>query len=212
MITVALVDDHAIVRSGIKAILSKADGVKVVDEADTGEAAIELVRRNPPDVVLMDVNMPGIGGMEATRRIVRMNPKVKVIILTVHNEDPYPTRLFKAGATGYLTKGCSVDEMVGAIRQVHAGGHFVSNAIAQSVALSMLPGHESPLERLSQREMQVFMMLMRGDRPQEISDTLHLSPKTVSTYRTRLFGKLGVKSDAELTRLAMRYGLLEEVK
>ncbi|MFA7620021.1 MAG: LuxR C-terminal-related transcriptional regulator, partial [Thiohalomonadaceae bacterium] len=120
--------------------------------------------------------------------------------------------LFKAGATGYLTKGCSVDEMVGAIRQVHAGGHFVSNAIAQSVALSMLPGHESPLERLSQREMQVFMMLMRGDRPQEISDTLHLSPKTVSTYRTRLFGKLGVKSDAELTRLAMRYGLLEEVK
>ncbi|MGE0081463.1 MAG: UvrY/SirA/GacA family response regulator transcription factor [Thiohalomonadaceae bacterium] len=212
MITVVLVDDHAIVRSGIKAILSKAEGVEVVDEAETGEAAIELVRRAPPDVVLMDVNMPGIGGMEATRRIVRMNPKVKVIILTVHNEDPYPTRLFKAGATGYLTKGCSVEEMVNAIRQVHAGGHFVSNAIAQSVALSMLPGHESPLERLSQREMQVFMMLMRGDRPQEISNTLHLSPKTVSTYRTRLFGKLGVKSDAELTRLAMRYGLLEEAK
>lgn len=212
MIAVLLVDDHAIVRSGIKAILAKAEGVKVVAEAETGEAAIDIVRRSPPDVVLMDVNMPGIGGMEATRRIVRMNPKVKVIILTVHNEDPFPTRLFKAGATGYLTKSCTVEEMVAAIRQVHAGGHYVSNAIAQSVALSMLPGHESPLDRLSQREMQVFMMLMRGDRPQDISNTLHLSPKTVSTYRTRLFSKLGVKSDAELTRLAMRYGLLEEAK
>jgi two-component system invasion response regulator UvrY len=212
MINLLLVDDHALVRSGIRAVLARAEGIRVLAEAETGEEAIALVRKNPPDVVLMDVNMPGIGGMEATRRIVRLNPKVKVIILTVHNEEPYPTRLFKAGATGYLTKGCSVEEMVSAIHQVHAGGHFVSNAIAQSVALSMLPGHESPLDRLSQREMQVFMMLMRGDRPQQISDTLHLSPKTVSTYRTRLFGKLGVKSDADLTRLAMRYGLLEDVK
>lgn len=212
MITVLLVDDHALVRSGIRAVLNQGDGIRVIAEAEDGESAIDLVRQNPPDVVLMDVNMPGIGGMEATRRIVRLNPKVKVIILTVHNEEPYPTRLFKAGAAGYLTKGCSVEEMVQAIRQVHAGGHFVSNAIAQSVALSMLPGHESPLERLSQREMQVFMMLMRGDRPQQISDTLHLSPKTVSTYRTRLFSKLGVKSDADLARLAMRYGLLEDAK
>ena len=212
MINVLLVDDHDLVRCGIRALLGKAAGIAVVGEVGTGEEAIEFAKRKAPDVVLMDVNMPGIGGMEATRRILRVNPRIKVIILTVHAEDPYPSRLFKAGATGYLTKGCKVEEMVDAIRAVHEGRNFVSNTIAQSLALSMLPGGESPVDTLSQREMQVFMMLVRGDRGADISDKLHLSPKTVSTYRYRLYEKLGVKSDAELARLAMRYGLLEEDK
>jgi two-component system invasion response regulator UvrY len=212
MITVLLVDDHDLVRCGIRALLGKADGISVIGEVGTGEEAVEFTKKKPPDVVLMDVNMPGIGGMEATRKITRVNPKVKVIILTVHAEDPYPARLFKAGAAGYLTKGCKVEEMVEAIRTVHDGRNYLSNTIAQSLALSMLPGGESPVDSLSQRELQVFMMLVRGDRGTDISDKLHLSPKTVSTYRYRLYEKLGVKSDAELARLAMRYGILEENK
>lgn len=210
MIDVLLVDDHELVRAGIRALLGNAEGIRVVAEASCGEEAIETIRRKPPHVVLMDVNMPGIGGMEATRKITRINPKVKIIIVTVHSGDPFPARLFKAGAAGYLTKGCSVEEMVRAIREVSGGGHYVSAAIAQSLALSMIPGSESSFDKLSQREMQVFMMLIRGDRTQQISEQLHLSPKTISTYRYRLYEKLGVQSDAELARLAMRYGLLEE--
>jgi two-component system invasion response regulator UvrY len=212
MINVLLVDDHELVRSGIRALLTNAEGIRVMGEVSCGEDAVEAVKRKAPDVILMDVNMPGIGGMEATRRITRLNPKVRVIILTVHTEDPYPARLLKAGAAGYLTKGCSVGEMVEAIRAVSDGRHYVSNAIAQSLAMSMLPGGESPLNALSQRELQVLFMLVRGDRGSEISGKLHLSPKTISTYRYRLYDKLGVKSDAELTRLAMRYGILEEDK
>jgi two-component system invasion response regulator UvrY len=212
MISVLIVDDHELVRSGIRSVLANADGIKVMGEAQCGEDAIDFIRKKAPDVVLMDVNMPGIGGMEATRKITRLSPQSKVIVVTVHTEDPYPARLFKAGAAGYLTKGCSVDEMVTAIRTVHEGGHYVSNAIAQSLALSMLPGGESPLDTLSQRELQVFMMLVRGDRGADISQKLHLSPKTISTYRYRLYEKLGVRSDAELTRLAMRYGILEDAK
>ena len=212
MIKVLLVDDHEIVREGIKHILEDLAEVEVMGEANSGEQAIEKIRIEQPDVVLMDVNMPGIGGIEATRKIKKSFPDVKVIGLTVHTDTPSVTSLLKAGAMGYVTKGCSVNEIKTAIETIHGGGRYVAAEIAQGLALSLLPGgNESPFSKLSQREMQVMMMVTRGQSIQEISDLLCLSPKTISTYRYRLYEKLEVENDVELTRLAIRHGIsLEE--
>lgn len=211
MINVLLVDDHELVRTGIRRLLDDVSGITVYAEANCGEEALKQVRSKQPDVVLMDVSMPGIGGLETTRKLKQVAPGVPVVILTVHTDAPFPGSLLKAGADGYLHKGCSVDEIVQAIKTVHAGKRYICPDIAQDLALSLLPGNEqSPFENLSQREMQVMLMLVRGDKVQDISEKLHLSPKTVSTYRYRLFDKLGVRNDAELTRLAIGYGILDE--
>jgi len=211
-IRVLLVDDHNLFREAIGHTLERYGFAVVPGGAATGEEAIRLVREQRPDVVLMDVNMPGIGGLEATRRILANHPEVKVIILTVHADDPYPARLLEAGAAGYLTKTCGPEELVTAIRKVHEGERYIGADIARQLALSMLPGGErSPFDRLSQREMQVMLMVTQGHSIQEIADQLSLSPKTVSTYRYRIYEKLGVSNDVELTHLAMRYGMLEGV-
>ncbi|MGM0593007.1 MAG: UvrY/SirA/GacA family response regulator transcription factor [Pseudomonadota bacterium] len=210
MINVLLVDDHELVRTGIRRILEEVRGIHVYAEAESGEEALRMVRSKRPDVILMDVSMPGIGGLETTRKLNSYAPDLPVIILTVHTDDPFPSSLLKAGAAGYLHKGCKVDEIVTAINEVHNGGRYICSAIAQNLALSLLPGNEgSPFDNLSQREMQVMLMLVQGERVQDISDKLHLSPKTVSTYRSRLFEKLAIRNDAELTRLAMRHGMLD---
>lgn len=210
MISVLLVDDHELVRTGIKRVLDDVSGIRVYAEASSGEEALKLVRAKRPDVVLMDVSMPGIGGLEATRKLNTYAPDLPVIILTVHTDDPYPSSLLKAGAAGYLHKGCKVDEIVTAIKTVHNGGRYIATAIAQNLALTLLPGNEgSPFDDLSQREMQVMIMLVQGEKIQDISEALHLSPKTISTYRSRMFSKLKVRNDAELTRLAMRHGMLD---
>lgn len=211
MIRVLLVDDHKLVRTGIRLILDDTPDVRVAGEAESGEAAIELGRTLDVDVVLMDVSMPGIGGLEATRRLLARNPATKVIVVSVHATEPYPLRLMEAGAHGYLTKDCAADEIVTAIRQVQAGKRYITASIAQQLALAKVDaGHASPFEQLSQREMQVMLMVTGGQPPQAIAAKLHLSPKTVSTYRGRLFVKLGVTNDVELTRLALRYGVIEE--
>ncbi|MDH3354730.1 MAG: response regulator [Chromatiales bacterium] len=213
MIKVLLVDDHELVRIGISRLLENADGIEVVAEADSGETAIEQVKKSNPDVILMDVSMPGIGGLEATRRLSQTNPLIPIVIVTVHSEEPFPNSLLKAGAVGYLHKGCSVDEIVLAIRSVHEGKRYLSNQIAQGMAHSLLSESEaSPFEKLSSREMQVLIMLVNGNRSGEIAKTLNLSPKTISTYRTRLFDKLKVHNEAEMTRLASRYGVLEGIE
>jgi len=212
MINVLLVDDHELVRTGIRRLLSDAGGINVYAEAKDGETAISEVRKKRPDVVLMDVSMPGIGGLEATRKLKQIDSTLPVIILTVHTDDPFPTSLLKAGASGYLHKGCTVEEIVSAIKEVHAGRRYICSEIAQHLALSLLPGSDgSPFEHLSQREMQVMFMLVQGNKVQDISEKLCLSPKTISTYRYRLFDKLSVRNDAELTRLAMRYGMLDGI-
>ncbi|MCW8827250.1 MAG: response regulator, partial [Gammaproteobacteria bacterium] len=165
MIKVLLVDDHELVRIGIRRLLENADGIEVVAEADSGESAIEQVRNCSPDVILMDVSMPGIGGLEATRRLTQTNPSIPIVIVTVHSEEPFPNSLLKAGAVGYLHKGCSVDEIVSAIRAVHDGKRYLSNEIAQGMAHSILSENEtSPFEKLSSREMQVLIMLVNGNR------------------------------------------------
>jgi len=211
MTRILLVDDHSLFRTGMKSILETQDDMEVVGEADTGEAAVEQVRKSPPDVVLMDVHMPGIGGIEATRRILRAEPGVKVIALTALNDEPFPSRLLDAGAVGYLTKGCPAEELLDAIRRVMRDEHYLSADVAQKLSLSALvnKGEASPLAKLSPREMQVMMMITQGKTTQEISDALFLSPKTVSTYRTRLFEKLGVSNDVELTHFALRHGIIE---
>lgn len=210
MINVLIVDDHDLVRVGIRRILETATDINVCAEANCGEEALKLRREHDPDVVLMDVNMPGMGGLEATRRTLASRKGAKVIILTVHAQAPFPTQLLEAGASGYLTKGCASDELIEAIRRVHKGGRYVSADIAQQLALSMLPGNQrSPLDELSQREIEVMMMLVRGQEIQEVADNLHISHKTVRTYKARLYEKLGVKNAVDLTHLAIRHGILE---
>lgn len=210
MIRVLIVDDHDLVRVGIRRILESVPGIEVAAEASSGEEALRLNREQPADVVLMDVNMPGMGGLEATRRILATQSESRVIILTVHAQAPFPTQLLSAGASGYLTKGCRAEELARAIRQVSDGRRYVSTDIAQQLALSMLPGSDrNPLEELSHREIEVMMMLVQGDEIQQIADSLHISHKTVRTYKARLYEKLGVKNAVDLTHLAIRHGILE---
>jgi len=211
MIRVLLVDDHKLIRTGIRLILEGTPDVRVIGEADSGESAIALSRKLSFDVVLMDVNMPGIGGLEATRKLLANQPDLKVIVVSVHAAEPFPLKLMEAGAQGYLTKDCAGDEIINAIRQVKAGKRYITPAIAQQLALSAVGRtHGSPFDQLSQRETQVMLMITGGETPQVIAEKLHLSPKTVSTYRARLLQKLGVSNAVELTRLALRYGVIEE--
>ena len=208
-IRVMLVDDHDLIRYGLRRLLEDQSGIEVVDEARSGEEALEKVRTVKPDVVLMDINMPGIGGFEATSRLNKTGASCKVIVLTVHSEGPLPKRILEAGAMGYLTKGSPVEEMVQAIQRVNAGQRYIAPSIAQQLALSMLPGESSLLDLLSQRELQVLIMISQGMRTNAISEKLSLSPKTVSTYRKRLHEKLDVSNDVEMMHMAIKHGLLD---
>lgn len=210
MIKVLVVDDHDLVRTGISRMLSDVPGLAVIGEADSGESAVIRARELKPDVILMDVRMPGIGGLEATRKLVQHDKHVKVIAVTVCEEEPFPTRLMQAGAAGYVTKGAALDEMVTAIRQVHSGQRYISPDIAQQLALKQFnPGGNSPFDCLSEREIQIALMIVNCEKVQSISDKLCLSPKTVNTYRYRIFEKLGITSDVELTLLAVRHGMVD---
>ncbi|WP_028686565.1 response regulator transcription factor GacA [Pseudomonas fulva] len=209
MIRVLVVDDHDLVRTGITRMLADIDGLQVVGEGDSGESALKLARQLKPDVVLMDVKMPGIGGLEATRKLLRSHPDIKVVAVTVCEEDPFPTRLLQAGAAGYLTKGAGLDEMVQAIRLAFAGQRYISPQIAQQLALKSFQPQGSPFDALSEREIQIALMIVGCQKVQIISDKLCLSPKTVNTYRYRIFEKLSVTSDVELTLLAVRHGMVD---
>ncbi|MGH8506882.1 MAG: UvrY/SirA/GacA family response regulator transcription factor [Stenotrophobium sp.] len=212
MIRIMLVDDHRLVRAGLRRFLMDVPDMEIIAEACTGEQALEFARVKSPNVILMDINMPGIGGLESTRRIKLRQPEVKIIVVSMHLEEPYPSRMLAAGASGYISKDSGSDEVVAAIRRVVAGGHYVAPEVAGNLAASLVKGagNASPFEQLSQRETQVMLMVTQGYSTQNISEHLHLSPKTVSTYRYRLFEKLGISNDVELTRMAMRYGLLDE--
>ena len=213
MIRVLVVDDHDLVRTDITRMLADIDGLQVVGEACTGEEALLKVRELKPDVVLMDVKMPGIGGLEATRKLMRSHPDIKVVAVTVCEDEPFPTRLLQAGAAGYLTKGAALDEMVQTIRLVFAGQRYIDPQIAQQLALkSFQPQNSgSPFDLLSEREIQIALMIANCHKVQNISDKLCLSPKTVNTYRYRIFEKLSITSDVELALLAVRHGMVDAV-
>ncbi len=209
LIKVLVVDDHELVRTGICRMLVDTPEIQVVGEAESGEQAIELARQHQPDVVLLDVNMPGIGGVETTRRLIQSVTGIKVLAVSGLSEEPYPSLLLKAGASGYITKGAPLDEMVRAIRKVMQGGKYFSADIAEQLASSYLSDQQnSPFDLLSEREMQVAMMVVNCVSAQEIADRLFVSVKTVNTYRYRIFEKLQIDSDVKLTHLAMRYRLI----
>lgn len=213
MIKVLLIDDHELVRMGIKRLLQDVQGFKVVGVGGSGEEAVQLAKELVPDVVIMDVNMPGIGGLEATRKMIRHNPDIKILALTIYEDEPYPSRLLQAGASGYITKGCDPDEMIRAVRTIHSGQRYISPGIAQQIAINRVTkGEGTPLDLLSERELQIMLMITQGQKVQDISKKLCLSPKTVNSYRYRIFEKLGINSDVELTLMAMRLGMLEGAK
>ena len=210
MTRLMLVDDHDLVRTGIKRLLEEVPGFEIVAEATCGEDALRLIREAEPEVVLMDINMPGIGGLEATRKLLHAHPEVKIIVLTMHDDDLFPNRLLKAGALGYVTKGAKVEEIIDAVKTVQKNQRYLSPVIAQHMALANFQEDEgSPFDTLSERELQVLMMMMDGQSIGAISEQLFLSPKTISTYRSRLYHKLGVSSDIELARLALSHGIVE---
>lgn len=196
-------------------MLSDVYGFDVVGEAQTGEEAVRLARTSNPNIVLMDVKMPGFGGIEATRKILQACPQTRVIALTGVVEDVFAKQLMSAGASGYVTKGANFDEIVTAIKSVERGERYMSSAIAQKIALSNFSNdgeNESPFEKLSERELQTTIMISRGERVQDIAETLSVSPKTVNSYRYRIFEKLDINTDVELALLAVKHNLLDEEK
>lgn len=213
MIKILVVDDHDLVRTGIARMLDDTDRFSVVGQANSGEQAVQMVRELEPDLVLMDVKMPGIGGLEATRKLLRVDDGVKVIAVTVCEDEPFPSRLLKAGASGYITKGADIEEMRRAIKVVMAGQRYISPEIAQTMALKPYAGNDSSVfDMLSERELQIMMMIANCHKVQDVADQLCLSPKTVNTYRYRIFDKLGVTSDVEMTLLTVRHGMLDAVE
>ncbi len=210
MIKLLIVDDHELVRTGLKHILSSDPKIMVVGEAGDGEEAMIKNRELQPDVILLDVSMPGLSGFEITNRIRQSTPDTKIIILTVHAESPFPSKLLDAGASGYLTKGCEATELLAAIHSVAVGKRYIGGDIAQQLALSLLPGtSQSPFESLTAREMEVALMLMQGMGAPEIAEIMRLSPKTVATYKYRVYDKLKVHKEVELMKMALRYGIIE---
>lgn len=212
MISVLLIDDHKLIRVGIRKILEESAGITVAGEAESGEEGLRLAREHKPDVVLLDVNMPGIGGIEALRKLKAYDPDVRVIVVSVHAEEPMPSKMLEAGADGYMSKNRAADEVLAAVQKVSQGERYLTADIAQQLALGRFGGgsQASPFDQLSEREMQVMLLVTRGRSIQDISDQLALSPKTVSTYRYRIYEKLDVHNDVELTRFAMRHGVLDE--
>ena len=210
MIKVLLVDDHELVRSGIEALLNAVEDINVVAVCECGESALQAINGDPPDVVLMDINMPGMGGFEACRRILQGFPNVKIIGLSVHNAGPVPQQLLKLGIGGFVSKASPVSEMVAAIRTVMTGRRYLCQDVASNLVFESIESDESsPFFQLSQREAEVTQMILRGKGIQEIAEALKLSDKTVNTYRYRLYAKLKIKNDVELTRLAVKYNYFE---
>lgn len=212
LIKVLVVDDHDLVRMGISRMLADVNDIQVVGEAGSGEEALALVRRTEVDVILMDVRMPGMGGLEATRKLLNRCPEAKVIAVSALDDDLFPGRLMQAGAKGYVTKGADLEEMVKAIRTVYAGEAYISNSTATKLALRNVKGKTdktSPFDILSERELQTAIMIVNGCKVAEIAETLSVSPKTVNSYRYRIFDKLGIESDVELTLLAVKHQLLD---
>ncbi|USD23472.1 response regulator [Microbulbifer variabilis] len=212
MIKVLVVDDHDLVRMGISRMLSDVEDIEVVGDANCGEEALEFVRETAVDVILMDVKMPGMGGLEATRKLLNRCPEVKVVAVSALDDDLFPGRLMQAGAMGYVTKGADLEEMVRAIHTVMNGGVFISNSMATKMALRNVSGQSdnlSPFEKLSKRELQTADMIVNGAKVAEIAKSLSVSPKTVNSYRYRIFEKLNINSDVELTLLAVKYQILD---
>lgn len=207
-LSVLIVDDHELVRAGMRRLLEDTDSIGNFTEAASGEIALELASRQHFDIILMDLSMPGMSGVEASLMLMRHHPRSRIIVITAAMENTYTRRLIDKGVRGYLTKDSSADEMRSAIARVMQGDIYLSPAIATRMAIEGVEeSSQSPFDLLTDREMQIALMLLGGKRNCQIGESLFISEKTVSTHRTRAFAKLGISNTAELARLAMRYGL-----
>lgn len=211
-IRVFLLDDHALVRTGMRLMLSGETDIEVVGEADSGEIALPMIRRLKPDVVLCDLHLPGISGLEVTERIVKGDYGSRVVVVSVLEDGPMPKRLIEAGASGYVGKGGDAVELLRAVRDVARGKRYLANGIAQHLALAGIGGESSPFDALSPRELEIAMLLVQGMRQEEIAKRLSLSAKTVNTHKSRLFEKLGIQDSIALARLSSQYGLSDPAR
>ncbi len=209
MIRVVLIDDHQLVRAALRAILEQQPDITVVGEASNAQCGLALIREATPDVAVTDVHMPGMSGLELTERVARAHLRTHIVILTAIDNAYLPRRLLEAGARGYLTKKCQPDELVSALRRVAQGRRYLAPTTAQKLALAALDGDDSPFDRLSNRELEVAMMLVRGRSLADIGERLHLSPKTVSTYKQRLLDKLEVGHVVGVAHLMIAHGLMD---
>ncbi len=208
-IRVYLVDDHALVRTGMRMILSAETDIEVVGDAESGEIALPEIRKLRPDVVLCDLHLPGYSGLEVTERVIKGDHGTRVIIVSVLEDGPMPQRLLAAGASGYVNKGGDAAELLRAVREVSRGKRYLATTIAQNMALAKVDGGASPFDELSPREIEIALLLVQGLRQEEIAKRLSLSAKTVNTHKTRLFAKLAVADTIALARLAGQYGLAD---
>lgn len=210
MIRILIADDHPIVREGLKQIVAETPGMAVTDEASNSQEVLDKVWRNDYDVVVLDITMPGRGGLDILKQLRGEKPGLPVLILSIHPEEQYAIRALKAGAAGYLTKGSAPGELTAAIRKVSAGKKYISSSLAEKLALHLENDTDKPIhEKLSDREYQILCMIASGETTKEIAQGLFLSEKTISTYRSRILEKMNMKSNAELTRYAIKNRLVD---
>jgi len=207
IIRVMLVDDHEIVRAGFHRLLDSADGISVICEASNGDEAYHLYQQQTPDLVVMDLSMPpGAGGLDAIQRIRAIDPRAKILVLTVQECEPYPSRVMEAGAKGYLTKRCAPEELIEAVRQVSEGKEFIADQIKQQMSGSN--GGGSILNMLTKRELQIFTLLASGQSPSEIAESMFISQKTVHAHRSNIMNKLELEKTSDIIHMGIRHGIV----
>lgn len=206
---VLLTDDHTVVRSGLRRLLEQHDGISVVAEAESGEQAYQLFSEVMPDVLVMDMSMPGIGGLEALRRILARHNKAKIIIFSMHENATFASQALTAGAIGYVTKSGDTNDLVEAVRAAATGKRYLSPEMAQKIALQSMTGDDNPAQKLTVREFEVFRLLAEGKVTEEVAKVLNIGQKTAANYQTMLKQKLDVSSPVDLVRLAIKHGVIE---
>ena len=208
-INILLVDDHSVVRMGFKMLIENESDMAVICEAESGELGVTAFKEHKPSLVIMDITMPGMGGLDAIERIIAFDKKAKILVLSAHEDSVHPKRALSAGALGYLTKRSAAEELIKAIRSVNNGAKYLEPTIAQQMAITQISGENNPVEILSDREFEVFMDLAKGKSTNEIADTMCLSPRTVGTHLYNIKQKLNANNSAEIALIAIRCGLLE---
>lgn len=210
-IKVLIVDDHLLTRNGFKSLLSETEDIETIGDVASGEEAIEFTREHHPEVILMDLRMPGIGGLKATQEIIQNYPESRVLVVSACDSEPYPSSALEAGATGFVSKSDGSDaELLNAIRDTANGIQHLSPKIAEAIALKNLSDHKTPFDILSDMELRVALMLIQGIKGKEIAEIIQIDPKLVSSYRSRIYNKLSVKTDVALALLAVRYGIVDD--
>ncbi|MFA7291445.1 MAG: response regulator transcription factor [Rhodocyclaceae bacterium] len=212
MIRIVIADDHAMVRGGLKQIIATSANMQVTGEATDGQSALAQLNQVPCDLLLLDMTMPGISGIELIQRLRREHPALPVLILSMHNEGQIVARALKAGAAGYVTKGSEPEVLLAAIHKIAAGGRFVDPSLLEAMVVVATSEGQLPHESLSERELQILKLIATGSPLGKIADQLHLSPKTVSTYKMRLMEKLAIDNNADLIRYATRHELISKAE